>query len=36
MDACDSDLIVWAKDVTARLTKEAEMRRHAAKSKAKR
>lgn len=36
LEACDSDLISWAKDVEARLAKEPGARRLAGKTKAKR
>lgn len=36
MEACDSDLVAWAKDVEARLAKEAGGRRLAIRPKAKR
>lgn len=36
MEACDSDLVIWAKDVEARLAKDGGMKRTMAKPKAKR
>lgn len=36
MEACDSDLVTWAKDVEARLAKEGSGRRAAVKQKTKR